>query len=68
VKGPGQPINQLTAVAAANCVAVKISCDWDMANYEGFTFSPDYLPTGDVLYKTGATSTTAPTATRKTTR
>jgi peptide/nickel transport system substrate-binding protein len=51
-----QPINQITAVAAANCVAVKISCDWDMANYEGFTFSPDYLPTGDVLYKTGATS------------
>jgi peptide/nickel transport system substrate-binding protein len=51
-----QPINQLTAVSAANCVAVKISCDWDMANYEGFTFSPDYLPTGDVLYKTGATS------------
>jgi peptide/nickel transport system substrate-binding protein len=51
-----QPINQITAVAAANCVAVKISCDWDMANYEGFTFSPDYLPTGDVLYATGATS------------
>jgi peptide/nickel transport system substrate-binding protein len=51
-----QPINQLTAVSAANCVAVKISCDWDLANYEGFTFSPDYLPTGDVLYKTGATS------------
>jgi peptide/nickel transport system substrate-binding protein len=51
-----QPINQITAVAAANCVAVKISCDWDMANYEGFTFSPDYLPTGDVLYLTGATS------------
>jgi peptide/nickel transport system substrate-binding protein len=51
-----QPINQLTAVSAANCVAAKISCDWDLANYEGFTFSPDYLPTGDVLYKTGATS------------
>jgi peptide/nickel transport system substrate-binding protein len=51
-----QPINQVTSVAAANCVAVKVSCDWDMANFEGFTFSPDYLPTGDVLYKTGATS------------
>jgi peptide/nickel transport system substrate-binding protein len=51
-----QPINQVTSVAAANCVAVKTSCDWDMANFEGFTFSPDYLPTGDVLYKTGATS------------
>ena len=51
-----EPINQVTAVAAANCVAVKTPCNWDMANFEGFTFSPDYLPTGDVLYKTGATS------------
>jgi peptide/nickel transport system substrate-binding protein len=51
-----EPINQVTSVAAANCVAVKTSCDWDMANFEGFTFSPDYLPTGDVLYLTGATS------------
>ena len=51
-----EPINQLTAVSAANCVAVKSPCNWDMANFEGFTFSPDYLPTGDVLYKTGATS------------
>jgi peptide/nickel transport system substrate-binding protein len=51
-----KPINQVTAVAAANCVAVKTPCNWDMANFEGFTFSPDYLPTGDVLYLTGATS------------
>ena len=51
-----QPINQVTSVAAANCVSVKTPCNWDMANFEGFTFSPDYLPTGDVLYKTGATS------------
>jgi peptide/nickel transport system substrate-binding protein len=51
-----QPINQVTSVAAANCIAVKTSCNWDMANFEGFTFSPDYLPTGDVLYLTGATS------------
>jgi peptide/nickel transport system substrate-binding protein len=51
-----QPINQVTSVAAANCVAVKSPCNWDMADFEGFTFSPDYLPTGDVLYLTGATS------------
>jgi len=51
-----QPINQVTSVAAANCVAVKTPCNWDMADFEGFTFSPDYLPTGDVLYLTGATS------------
>jgi len=51
-----EPINQVTAVAASNCVAAKTPCNWDMANFEGFTFSPDYLPTGDVLYLTGATS------------
>jgi peptide/nickel transport system substrate-binding protein len=51
-----EPINQVTSVAAANCVAVKTPCNWDMANFGGFTFSPDYLPTGDVLYLTGATS------------
>jgi peptide/nickel transport system substrate-binding protein len=51
-----KPINQVTAVAAANCVAAKTPCNWDMADFEGFTFSPDYLPTGDVLYLTGATS------------
>jgi len=51
-----KPINQVTAVAASNCVAAKTPCNWDMANFEGFTFSPDYLPTGDVLYLTGATS------------
>jgi peptide/nickel transport system substrate-binding protein len=51
-----KPINEITAVAGADCVAVKIPCNWDMANYEGFTFSPDYLPTGDVLFLSGATS------------
>jgi peptide/nickel transport system substrate-binding protein len=51
-----KPINQVTAVAAANCVAVKTPCNWDMADFEGFTFSPDYLHTGDVLYLSGATS------------
>ena len=24
-------------------------CAWDMANYGGLTFSPDYLPTGDIF-------------------
>jgi hypothetical protein len=66
VRGRGSPQRTLPdaddaagsqEVAATNCVPVKSPCNWDTADFEGFTFSPDYLPTGDdVLYLTGATS------------
>jgi peptide/nickel transport system substrate-binding protein len=33
----------------------KLSCKWDMANYGvGWSFTPDYLPTGDELFQSGA--------------
>jgi peptide/nickel transport system substrate-binding protein len=49
-----KPINQITQTSLANCVVAKISCDWDFAAWGGGTFSPDYLPTGDVYFLTGA--------------
>ncbi len=49
-----KPINQITETSLANCVVAKISCDWDFAAWGGGTFSPDYLPTGDVYFLTGA--------------
>ena len=50
-----KPFNQVTALAAGNCVVAKLSCKWDMANYGvGWSFAPDYLPTGDELFQTGA--------------
>jgi peptide/nickel transport system substrate-binding protein len=41
--------------AGGNCVVGKIPCTWDMAYYgNGWTFSPDFLPTGDTLFMCGA--------------
>jgi peptide/nickel transport system substrate-binding protein len=41
--------------AGGNCVVGHIPCNWDMAYYGlGWTFSPDFLPTGDTLFLCGA--------------
>jgi peptide/nickel transport system substrate-binding protein len=37
-------------------VVVKISWAWDFAAWGGGTFSPDYLPTGEIPFLTGAAS------------
>jgi peptide/nickel transport system substrate-binding protein len=43
------------ALAGGNCVVIKAPCDWDMANWGGgWSFAPDYLPTGEELFITGA--------------
>ena len=50
-----KPFAQVTALAAGNCVVVKAPCDWDMANWGGgWSFAPDYLPTGEELFISGA--------------
>ena len=50
-----KPFNQVTALAAGNCKVAKISCAWDIANWGGgWSFAPDYLPTGETLFKSGA--------------
>ncbi len=50
-----KPFNQVTALAGGNCVVAKIPCDWDLANWGGgWSFAPDYLPTGETLFKSGA--------------
>ena len=49
-----KPFDQITALAGGNCVVTKSSCDWDMANWGGgWSFSPDYLPTGEELFECG---------------
>ena len=43
------------ALAAGNCKVAKIPCNWDMANWGGgWSFAPDYLPTGEELFQSGA--------------
>jgi peptide/nickel transport system substrate-binding protein len=50
-----KPLGQVLAVAGGNCVVAKIPCNWDLANWGfGWSFSPDYLPTGDQLFECGA--------------
>jgi len=50
-----KPFNQVTALAAGNCVVAHISCNWDMGNWGGgWTFVPDYYPSGETLFQSGS--------------
>ncbi len=47
--------SNVIALAGGNCVVTKSPCDWDMANWSGgWLFAPDYLPTGETLFRCGA--------------
>jgi peptide/nickel transport system substrate-binding protein len=49
-----KPFDQVTALAGGNCVITKSPCNWDMADWGGgWSFSPDYLPTGEELFECG---------------
>ena len=55
-----KPFNQVTALAAGNCKVAKIPCNWDLANWGGgWTFVPDYYPTGETQFLTGASANSA---------
>jgi peptide/nickel transport system substrate-binding protein len=50
-----KPFNQVTAIGAPNCVVAKSSCAWDMALWGGgWTFVPDYYPSGETLFMSGS--------------
>jgi peptide/nickel transport system substrate-binding protein len=50
-----KPFNEVTAASAGNCKVASLPCDWDMANWGGgWSFSPDYAPTGEELFESGA--------------
>jgi peptide/nickel transport system substrate-binding protein len=50
-----KPFNQVTALAAGNCKVAHIPCNWDIANWGGgWSFAPDYSPTGETLFQSGA--------------
>jgi peptide/nickel transport system substrate-binding protein len=52
-----KPFAEVLAAAGGNCVVTKAPCDWDLANWGfGWSFSPDYLPTGEELFQCGAVS------------
>jgi peptide/nickel transport system substrate-binding protein len=46
-----KPFDQVLAIAGGNCKVAKLPCNWDMADWGlGWSFSPDYLPTGEELF------------------
>jgi len=50
-----KPFDQVTAIAAPNCVVAHTSCSWDMGNWGGgWTFVPDYYPSGETLFLSGS--------------
>ena len=49
-----KPFNDLGGVAG-NCVVAKLPCNWDMVSFgNGWSYSPDFLPTGDEVFQCGA--------------
>ncbi len=50
-----KPFNQVTAISAPNCQVAHTSCNWDMGNWGGgWTFVPDYYPSGETLFQSGS--------------
>jgi len=50
-----QPFDEVTATVGGNCVVTKSPCDWDMGNWGGgWSFAPNFLPTGEELFKCGS--------------
>jgi peptide/nickel transport system substrate-binding protein len=55
-----EPFDQVLSVAGGGCVVAKLPCNWDMADWGGgWSFSPDYAPTGDELFLTGLPANSA---------
>jgi peptide/nickel transport system substrate-binding protein len=52
-----KPFDSVIQIGGGNCVATKANCAWDGALWGGgWTFSPDYYPTGETLFQSGATA------------
>ena len=50
-----KPFDQVIAIGAPNCKVAGTSCNWDMANWGGgWSFSPDYYPSGETLFTSGS--------------
>jgi peptide/nickel transport system substrate-binding protein len=50
-----EPFDDVVSASAGNCVAAKLPCNWDMADWGlGWSFAPDYYPSGETLFLCGA--------------
>jgi peptide/nickel transport system substrate-binding protein len=50
-----KPFQQVVAIGAGNCTVAHTSCAWDFANWGlGWSFAPDYYPSGETLFMAGS--------------
>jgi peptide/nickel transport system substrate-binding protein len=50
-----KPFSQVVAASGGSCVAAKLPCGWDFADWGlGWSFAPDYYPSGETLFTTGS--------------
>jgi peptide/nickel transport system substrate-binding protein len=50
-----EPFDDVVSADAGNCVVAHLPCNWDMADWGlGWSFAPDYYPTGETLFLCGA--------------
>jgi peptide/nickel transport system substrate-binding protein len=50
-----KPFSQVVAASAGSCVAAKLPCGWDFADWGlGWSFAQDYYPSGETLFTTGS--------------
>jgi len=55
-----EPFDDVVSASAGNCVVAKLPCNWDMADWGlGWSFAPDYYPTGETLFLCGAIANSA---------
>jgi peptide/nickel transport system substrate-binding protein len=55
-----EPFDDVVSAYAGNCVVAKLPCNWDMADWGlGWSFAPDYYPTGETLFLCGAIANSA---------
>jgi peptide/nickel transport system substrate-binding protein len=49
-----EPFTQVVSADSGNCKVASLPCNWDMADWGlGWSYAPDYLPTGEVLFMCG---------------
>jgi len=47
-----EPFTQVVSADSGNCKVADLPCSWDMADWGlGWSYAPDYLPTGEVLFE-----------------
>jgi peptide/nickel transport system substrate-binding protein len=50
------PASQVDGILFEGCTTKAPCTNWGLGDYQGWGYLPDYLPTGEEIFQTGATS------------